>query len=80
MRLIVGLLEPIGRHVGVNLCRREAGMPEEGLQAAEVRAVVEQMSGEAVTELMRTDGGGQTNLSEVFLHSTPDRMRAQTPA
>jgi hypothetical protein len=46
---IIGLLQSLGRQVRVNLRRDEVGVAEQFLDAAQVGARVEQVSGVAVT-------------------------------
>ena len=55
MRVGVGFLQTLDGHVRVNLRRGKTGVSEQGLDAAEVRAVIEQMGGETVPKFMRTE-------------------------
>ena len=47
------LLEPLFEHVRVDLGRRDVGMTEQALHGAKVRAAVEQMTGEGMTQHVR---------------------------
>lgn len=51
---VVGFFEALDCYVSVDLSCREIGMPQQGLNAAQVRAVVEEMGGETVPELVRS--------------------------
>ncbi len=55
MRVRVGFLQTLDRHVGVDLRRREAGVTKQRLHAAQVRAAIEQVRGKTVTKFVRTD-------------------------
>ncbi len=52
---VVGFFEALDCNVSVDLCCREIGMPQQGLNAAQVGAVVEEMGGETVPELVRSN-------------------------
>ena len=67
---VVGLLQPLRTDMGIDLGRREAGMAKQGLHAAQIRPIVQQVSGKAVTQLVRADAHGQTGESRVFLDNT----------
>ena len=45
--------QPVALHVGVYLRRRDIGVAEHLLDAAQIGAVVEQMGGKGVTQHMR---------------------------
>ena len=49
----VQLLEPLARHVGVDLRGRDVGVAEQQLHGAQVGAVVEQVGGEGVAQRVR---------------------------
>lgn len=72
VRFVVRRLQPFHRHVRVDLRGREAGVAEEGLDAAEVGAGVEQVGGEGVAEFVRADAGGDAGVVEVALQQRPD--------
>jgi hypothetical protein len=48
-------LEPFFEHVGVDLRRRNVGVTEQRLHHAQIRAVVQQVAGEGVTQNVRAD-------------------------
>ncbi len=48
VRMIIGFEQTLRRHMRVNLGRGETAMAEQLLDAAQVRAVIEQMRGETV--------------------------------
>ena len=52
---VVGLFETLLGHVGVNLRGGKRGVTQQRLHAAKVRSGVQQVRGEAVAELVRTD-------------------------
>src|SRR5579871_6380127 len=64
--LVVVVLEAVGRHMGVNLCVRQAAMSQEFLDAADVGAAVEQMRGKAVPQTMRAGVRIDAGQSQVF--------------
>lgn len=53
MRLVVGALQSLKGHMGINLCRRKVGVAEQFLHTAQIRARIEQMRGETVTKFVR---------------------------
>lgn len=69
VRLVVSLLQSFGRHVRVNLGRRETGVPEHTLHAAEVGAGIKEVGGETVAEFVRASRNRDLRESEVFLTS-----------
>lgn len=64
---VVDFFHALGGDVGVDLGGAEAGVAEEGLDAAEVGAVVEEVGGEAVSELVRGDVDGEAGVFPVFV-------------
>ena len=54
MGLIICLLQPLNRDMRINLRRRKALVAEQGLNAAKIGAVIQQMSGKAMPELVRS--------------------------
>ena len=66
MRLVVDFLHSLHGNVGVDLSSGEAGMTEEFLHGAEVGPVVEEVGGEAVTELVGADVEGDAGKLMVF--------------
>ena len=55
MRFGVGFLQPLDRHMRINLCGRKTGMSEQRLDAAKVRAAIEHVGGKTVSKFVRTD-------------------------
>lgn len=55
MRVGVSFLQALDRHMRVNLRRGETRVTEQRLNAAQVRAAIEQVSSEAVSKLVRAD-------------------------
>ena len=53
MMLQMQLLQPFASDVCIDLCRRYVRMAEEQLNNAQVRSVVQEMSGESVPQGMR---------------------------
>src|SRR5260221_52010 len=51
-------LEPLAEHMGIDLRRRDIGVAEHLLDAAQIGAVVEEMAGEGVAQHMRRDAPG----------------------
>ena len=64
---VVDFFHALGGDVGVDLGGAEAGVAEEGLDAAEVGAVVEEVGGEAVAEFVRGDVDGEAGVFPVFV-------------
>ena len=56
MVLRVQLLQPLARHVRVDLRGRDVRVPSSSLHHAQVGAVVQQMRGESVAQRVRRDG------------------------
>ena len=84
MRLVVGLLEPLGRDMRVNLGGDEMGVAEQFLHAAQIRSGIEQVRGVAVTQLVRGELGIQTGRGaltvEAQLHDAGrDRFKVRGP-
>jgi hypothetical protein len=73
MGSVIGPLESLGGHMGVDLRGGQAGMPQEGLHAAQVGTVVEEMRGKGVAELVWTQRGGKPCLPDIGLEQEPDR-------
>jgi hypothetical protein len=66
--------------VGVDLGGREGLVAQEFLDAAEVRAVVEEVGGEGVAEGVGGDGGVQADLDEVLVELAADGAGAEALA
>ena len=69
MRRVVGPLEPLGGQVGIDLGRDQVRVAEQFLDAAQVRARVEQVRGITVPQLVRRQVRVQTGDGEVFLQA-----------
>ena len=55
MKIAHQFFQPLFQHVSVNLGRRNVGVTEQGLDHAQVRAVVQKVTGKSVSEDMRTE-------------------------
>ena len=55
MGFVVGFFHPFHCDVGVNLGCRQFGVPEQRLDASQVRAVIQKMGGEAMAKFVRAD-------------------------
>lgn len=55
MRFVVSLFDAFHRDMGVNLSRREVDVSEEGLDAAQIGAIIQKMGGKAVPEFVGAD-------------------------
>ena len=53
MGLLVGLLYLFKGCMGIDLCCREAGVPQQGLDGTDIRTVVEHRGGKGVSEHVR---------------------------
>jgi len=80
MRLFVRLAERGGADVGVDLRGDQALVAQQFLHAADVRAAVEQVRGEAVAELVRGGAAVQAGELEVFFEHSGDASRGDPPA
>src|SRR6266446_5556757 len=77
-------LEPLAEDMGIDLRRRDIGMAEHLLDAAQIGAVVEEMAGEGVPQHMgrdarRVDPGGDGEVLEE-LAAAPPRQMARSAA
>jgi len=75
MRLVIRLLQPLRRHVRVNLRRRQVRVAEEFLDAAEIGAGVEQVRRITVTQLVRRERGIETRGGQVFFQTPLQHVR-----
>ena len=82
MSFLVNLLQSFGRDVGVDLRRRQIGVAEEFLDAAEVGAGIEHVRGEAVSQLVRrqrrVEADGEQILLQHALHAARRHPAAET--
>src|SRR5665213_1193894 len=80
MRLGDQAFQPLALHMGIDLRRRDVGVAEHLLNAAQIRAAVDQVAGEGVAQHMRRqfrriEPGGERQLLEQ-LPATPPRQMA----
>lgn len=80
MRGVVGGFQAFGGDVRVDLGGGKAGVAEEGLDAAEVGAVVEKVCGKAVADFVRGEIGWETGLDEAGFDHGPDGARGEAGA
>ena len=66
---VVGALEAFGGQVGIDLGGDQVGVAEQFLDAAQVRAGVEQVGGVTVPQLVRGQVRVQAGEGEVFLET-----------
>lgn len=72
MELLVHLAEPAVGHMGVDLRGTDAGVTEQFLNDAQVRAMFEEMGGEAVTEHVRRDVAFDVGGRDALFDSEPE--------
>ena len=75
MRVGIGFLQTFDRDVRVNLRCRQTGVTEQRLDAAQIRAAIEHMSGETVPEFVRADRDRDRSVPQIALQDQPDRSR-----
>src|SRR6266404_431613 len=80
MGLVVRVLHSLRGQVRVDLRGAQRLMAQQLLHAAEVRAVVEQVRGEAMPQRVRADRRVQADLLEVLVELAADRARAEAAA
>ena len=78
--LVVGLAQAFLGDVGVDLGGGERGVAEQRLDAAQVGAVVEQVGGEGVAQLVGGDPEGDRTELEVAVEQLVDRAGADAAA
>src|SRR5690606_6538591 len=76
MGRVVGFLHPLGRQVRINLGRTEALVTQQLLDASQVRTIVQQVRGEAVTQRMRADTRIQASRDEILVELAAHRAGA----
>ena len=83
MRRVVGLLQPLGRHVRINLRRDEMRVAEQFLHAPQIRARVQQVRGVTVPELVRRQArikpGDDQTPAYVAIKTKLQKMRSASP-
>ena len=72
MRLGIGLLHPLDTDVCINLRCREAGVSQQRLDAAQIGTAIEQVCGEAMSQLMWRNRDGNRGVSLVPSQDQPD--------
>src|SRR5437763_10265484 len=75
MRVCVGFLQTLDRHVRINLGSGKARVTEQRLDAAQVRAAIEQVGGKTVTQFMWTDRDRNRRVPQISFQDQPDRAR-----
>ena len=70
--LAVGFFQALDGDVGVDLGGGDAGVAEEGLNAAEIGAGVEHVGGEGVAQFVGADVKGDGGVAEVFFEEVTD--------
>lgn len=78
MSVVVHGLQSRRRKMRIHLRRRKRLVAEQLLHAAEVRSAVEHVSGEAMPQRVRADGGIQSALGQVLVEFAADASSAQT--
>ena len=76
----VGLLQTLDCHVRINLRRRKARVSEQGLNAAKIRAIIEQMGSETMPKFMRTERNRNRSVAKISLQDQPNRTRRNPAA
>ena len=67
MRGVVGLFEALDRNMGVNLRRDQMRMAEQFLDAAQIRAAIQQVRGVTVAQFVRRQFGVQSRTRQIPL-------------
>jgi hypothetical protein len=78
--LAVGFLQALDGNVGVDLGGGNAGVTEQGLDAAEVGAGVEHVGGKGMAQLVGADADGDAGVAEVFFEEIADCDGGDAPA
>src|SRR5688572_32947764 len=77
MEPVVDRAHALFEHVRVDLRRRQIGVTEHHLDRPEVRAALEQVGGERVTQHVRAEGLRQSGLRRVALEDLPEANPSQ---
>ena len=75
MRLVVGLLDPLGGHVRVHLRCREIRVLQHLLHASQVCPSIKHVRGVAVAQLVRREGRIQSAAGELFFQPQLNQAR-----
>ena len=78
MRLLVDLFQAFGRDVRVDLRGGKIGVAEEFLDAAQIRAGVEHVRGETVTQFVRSQRGVESDGKQILLQHPLDAARGHS--
>jgi len=73
MRGVVGLLQPLGGDVGVNLRRNEMRVAKQFLHASQIRAGIQQVCRVAVPQLVRRQARIESGDGQI-LFQTPGQL------
>ena len=76
--LFVDRLHPLNRNMCVYLRRRKTRVPEQSLDAPQIRSVVEQVCCEAMAQLVRTHVHRNIGKRVVFAKHIRDRPRRES--
>src|SRR3569833_3556531 len=74
MVLTVHLFQTLASHVCVDLCSRQITVTQQHLYHAQVRAMIEQMRGESVSQRMRRELFGDARFTSVTLDDVPESL------
>ena len=80
MMLRMNLFQPLSRYVRVNLRRRNIGVPEQQLHNAQIRAVIDQVRGECVSQRVWRDRFVHARLDRVALDHVPEHLARHSAA
>ena len=70
----------VARDVCVDFGCSDVGVPEEGLDAAEVGAAAEEVSREGVAKLVRVHAMSETRRERVVAHDFPEALAGESAA
>src|SRR5208283_3820768 len=79
MMFRIHALQPIQRHVGINLCSRNVGVPEDGLHRPEIGPILHHMRSAGVPQHVRTgvSSGSETRLPHQLPESLPSQAASR---
>ena len=80
MRVSVSFLQALDRDMRINLRCRKAGVTEQRLHAAQIRAAIEHVSGETVPQLVRADRDRDRSVPQITFENQPGRPRRHSLA
>ena len=74
-------LQPFLYDMGIDLRGRDIGVAEQGLHDAQIRAIMQQMAGESVTQHMRADQpGAKPGMRRQFFQVSREMLTRQVSA